>query len=155
DVNAMLADAAADAAALDAAVGDGAPVEAAAVEAAVEEATVEEAAVEAARENVAAEAVGEDASAETAFVEDAAVAEEGAPQDSALPNEWRMIEAMLFAATGPLGAKELAARLPDGADVRALLSRLQMDYAMRGVNLVCVAGKWTFRTANDLSWLLS
>jgi segregation and condensation protein B len=35
------------------------------------------------------------------------------------------------------------------------LKRLQQDYASRGVNLVRVAGKWTFRTAGDLSWLLS
>jgi segregation and condensation protein B len=40
-------------------------------------------------------------------------------------------------------------------DVHATLLRLQQDYAPRGVNLVRVAGKWMFRTANDLTWLLS
>ncbi len=45
--------------------------------------------------------------------------------------------------------------MPDGADVRAALDRLQREYASRGVNLVRIAGKWTFRTAVDLAWLLA
>src|SRR5207248_1335305 len=69
--------------------------------------------------------------------------------------ELRLLEAMLFASAVPLDEKELAARLPQGIDVRAALVRLQQDYAARGVNLMRVNGKWTFRTANDLSWLLS
>ena len=62
---------------------------------------------------------------------------------------------MLFAASEPLSEKDLVARLPQGTDVQDALKRLQQDYALRGVNLVRVAGKWTFRTAGDLSWLLS
>src|SRR2546430_4404872 len=69
--------------------------------------------------------------------------------------ELRLLEAMLFASAEPLDEKELAARLPQGVDVHAALVRLQEDYAPRGVNLVRIAGKWTFRTANDLSWLLA
>ena len=46
-------------------------------------------------------------------------------------------------------------RLPEGVDIAAAMRRLQAEYAPRGVNLVRVAGKWTFRTANDLSWLLA
>ena len=69
--------------------------------------------------------------------------------------ELRLLEAMLFASAEPLDEKELAARLPQGVDVHVALTRLQEDYALRGVNLVRIAGKWTFRTANDLSWLLS
>ena len=65
------------------------------------------------------------------------------------------MEAMLFASAEPVDEKDLAARLPQGVDVRAALSRLQEDYATRGVNLVRISGKWTFRTAGDLSWLLS
>jgi segregation and condensation protein B len=42
-----------------------------------------------------------------------------------------------------------------GVDLPAALTRLQEDYAIRGVNLVRIGGKWTFRTASDLSWLLS
>jgi segregation and condensation protein B len=73
----------------------------------------------------------------------------------ARPEEFRLLEAMLFAASEPLSEKDLAERLPQGVDVHAVLLRLQLDYAARGVNLVRVAGKWAFRTATDLSWLLS
>jgi segregation and condensation protein B len=69
--------------------------------------------------------------------------------------ELRILEALLFAAQGPLDEKTLAARLPAGVDVRALLEQLQAEYAPRGVNLVRVAGKWTLRTASDLAWLLT
>ncbi|MBX9710113.1 MAG: SMC-Scp complex subunit ScpB [Xanthobacteraceae bacterium] len=74
---------------------------------------------------------------------------------AARPEELRLLEAMLFASAEPLDQAALAKRLPDGADVKALLEQLQADYAMRGVNLVRVANKWTFRTAADLSWLMT
>jgi len=67
----------------------------------------------------------------------------------------RIAEALLFASTAPLTEASLAERLPRGADVRALLVRLKADYEPRGVNLVEVAGGWAFRTAGDLSFLLS
>ncbi len=66
----------------------------------------------------------------------------------------RVVEALLFAASGPLSEAELAAALPDDADVTGLLEALQEIYRMRGVNLMQVAGKWAFRTADDLSFLL-
>jgi segregation and condensation protein B len=69
--------------------------------------------------------------------------------------ELRILEALLFAAEMPLDEKVLAARLPAGVDVRALLAQLQKEYEPRGVNLVRVGGKWTLRTANDLAWLLT
>jgi segregation and condensation protein B len=69
--------------------------------------------------------------------------------------ELRLLEAMLFASAEPLDEKSLAERLPQGVDVHAALVRLQEDYAARGVHLVRISGKWTFRTASDLSWLLS
>ena len=69
--------------------------------------------------------------------------------------ELRLLEAMLFASAEPLDEKSLAVRLPQGTNVREALVRLQEEYATRGVNLLRVGGKWTFRTANDLSWLLS
>ena len=71
------------------------------------------------------------------------------------PEELRLLEAMLFASAEPLDEATLAARLPAGVDLRATLARLEQDYAARGVNLVRVGGKWTFRTAGDLTWLLS
>jgi segregation and condensation protein B len=73
----------------------------------------------------------------------------------ARPEELRLLEAMLFASAEPVSEKDLAARLPEGTDVTAALERLREDYALRGVNLMRIDGKWTFRTAADLSWLLS
>ena len=66
----------------------------------------------------------------------------------------RMAEALLFAAVEPLDEASIAARLPEGADVDALLARLRAEYAERGVHLVRVAGKWALRTAPDLTFLL-
>jgi len=71
------------------------------------------------------------------------------------PEELRLVEALLFAASEPLDEKTLAQHLPEGVDVRAALKRLQVEYAPRGVNLVHIGNKWTFRTANDLAWLLT
>ncbi len=70
---------------------------------------------------------------------------------SANNHELRMLEAMLFAATEPVDEDQLVARLPEGCDLGALLSQLVEDYAGRGVNLTRVAGKWAFRTSDDLS----
>ena len=67
----------------------------------------------------------------------------------------RILEALLFAAQGPLDEKVLASRLPAGIDVHGLLQQLQREYAPRGVNLVRIGGKWTLRTATDLAWLLT
>jgi segregation and condensation protein B len=72
-----------------------------------------------------------------------------------VPESLRLLEAMLFAASEPLAEEELAERLPQGIDVGRALLQLQEEYAARGVNLVRVNGRWTFRTAGDLSWLLS
>jgi segregation and condensation protein B len=69
--------------------------------------------------------------------------------------ELRILEALLFAADEPLDEKVLAARLPAGCDVRAVLLELQSAYANRGVNIVRVGGKWSLRTAGDLAWLLT
>jgi segregation and condensation protein B len=63
----------------------------------------------------------------------------------------RLIEALLFASPEPVSEAELAMRLDDDADVPALLRDLAEDYAARGVNLVGLAGGWTFRTAPDLA----
>jgi segregation and condensation protein B len=71
------------------------------------------------------------------------------------PEHLRLLEAMLFAAAAPLDEKTLAGRLPEGVDVKASLRALQAEYAPRGVNLQRIGNKWAFRTAGDLSWLLS
>jgi segregation and condensation protein B len=70
------------------------------------------------------------------------------------PEHLRMVEALLFAAEEPLDQKALSTSLPEGADVAGLIATLQATYEKRGVNLCCVAGKYQFRTANDLAFLL-
>ena len=67
----------------------------------------------------------------------------------------RIAEALLFASAQPLSVEDLTGRLPEGADVAKILEGLQAFYAGRGVNLVRVAGRWAFRTASDLSFVLS
>ncbi|MGP9810818.1 SMC-Scp complex subunit ScpB [Rhodopseudomonas sp. NSM] len=86
-------------------------------------------------------------------VEQAEVSAEHQPQTR--PEELRLLEALLFASTEPLDQSALAKRMPDGVDVKAALIQLQADYAHRGVNLVRIASKWTFRTAGDLAWLMT
>jgi segregation and condensation protein B len=76
-----------------------------------------------------------------------------APQ--ATPEDVRIAEAMVFASAEPLEESAIAVRLSAGADVRAVMEELRLLYAGRGVNLVRVARCWTFRTAEDLSWLLA
>lgn len=66
----------------------------------------------------------------------------------------RMVEAILFAAREPLSEPEIAARLPAGIDIRAVLGELQAAYAGRGVNLRRSDDRWAFRTAEDLGFLL-
>ncbi|HLI65736.1 MAG TPA: SMC-Scp complex subunit ScpB [Caulobacteraceae bacterium] len=67
----------------------------------------------------------------------------------------RRIEALLFAASGPLSVADMARRLPEGADVPTALAALGARYAERGVNLVCVADRWRFQTAADLGFLMT
>jgi segregation and condensation protein B len=67
----------------------------------------------------------------------------------------RRVEALLFAAAGPLSAAEIAARLPENADVARALSGLRARYEGRGVELDCVADRWRFRTAADLAFMMT
>jgi len=67
----------------------------------------------------------------------------------------REVEALLFAAAGPLSDADLAKRLPEGADVAGAIAALQARYEGRGVELVSVAGRWRFQTAADLAWLMT
>jgi segregation and condensation protein B len=76
-------------------------------------------------------------------------------EPGARPDELRLLEAMLFAAAEPLDEATLARPLPDSVNVREALAALQAEYASRGVNLVRIGKKWMFRTAPDLSWLLT
>ncbi len=67
----------------------------------------------------------------------------------------RQVEALLFAAAGPLSLDDLAKRLPAGSDVEAAIAALRATYADRGVELVCVADRWRFQTAADLAFLMT
>lgn len=75
-----------------------------------------------------------------------------APDDGEME---RRVEALLFAAAGPLSAAEIARRLPEGADVGRAISGLRERYQGRGVELECVADRWRFRTAPDLGFLMT
>jgi segregation and condensation protein B len=74
---------------------------------------------------------------------------------SDLADTEREVEALLFAAAGPLSEADLAKRLPEGADVAAAIAALQARYHGRGVELAAVAGRWRFQTAADLAWLMT
>ncbi len=90
--------------------------------------------------------------AEMRIIEDAG---ENPVDVQARPEELRLLEALLFASAEPLDQATLAKRMPEGVDVKEALAQLQADYALRGVNLVKIANKWTFRTAGDLAWLMT
>ena len=66
----------------------------------------------------------------------------------------RILEALLFAATDPLDEAFLSRHLPEGDDIAALLDELKGIYIGRGVNLQRIGGRWAFRTAPDLAYLL-
>lgn len=70
------------------------------------------------------------------------------------PTTLRAIEALLFAASGPLSALELKSRLPEGVDVGKGLAALKSHYSGRGVVLDCINDRWQFRTAPDLGYLM-
>jgi segregation and condensation protein B len=76
-------------------------------------------------------------------------------EPAARPEALRLLEALLFAAGEPLDEATLAKQLPNDVNVKEAIAQLQAEYAPRGVNLVRIGKKWTFRTANDLSWLLT
>ena len=66
-----------------------------------------------------------------------------------------MVEAVLFAASAPLTAREIAERLPQGCDVAEALAGLRRRYDGRGVQLARVGDAFAFRTAADLGFLMS
>lgn len=77
------------------------------------------------------------------------------PSASTLKRDWvRMAEALVFASATPVSEPFLAARLPPGCDIGAIMHLLREEYAPRGVNLVKVDDHWAFRTAADLSFAI-
>ena len=67
----------------------------------------------------------------------------------------RQIEAILFSASEPLDIETIQDRIKTSSDITKIIQKLQTDYSSRGINLVCLRNKWSFRTAEDLSKLMS
>ena len=63
----------------------------------------------------------------------------------------RQVEAILFSAEEPLDIESIREKLKTRADIKKILNSLEVQYKNRGINLVCIAGKWSFRTANNLT----
>ena len=63
----------------------------------------------------------------------------------------REIEAILFAAAEPLDIETIEERISKKTNVSKILEKLQQTYLKRGINLVCISSKWSFRTATNLS----
>ena len=67
----------------------------------------------------------------------------------------RQVEAILFAASEPLDVETIEKRVQSKNNLKKVLEKLQSDYSTRGVNLVSIKEKWSFRTSNDLANLMS
>jgi len=67
----------------------------------------------------------------------------------------REVEAIIFAADEPLDVETIEKRVGASKDIKKILLKLQEEYSTRGINLVCISNKWIFRTAADLSKLMS
>ena len=67
----------------------------------------------------------------------------------------RKVEAILFAAEEPLDVDSIQERLKTRINVVKILESLEKKYANRGINLVCISNKWSFRTASNLSKFMS
>ena len=67
----------------------------------------------------------------------------------------RQVEAILFAASEPLDIETIEKRVQSSANIKKILENIKETYERRGINLVCIKNKWSFRTADDLSKLMS
>ena len=67
----------------------------------------------------------------------------------------RQVEAILFSASEPLDIETIEERVKSSSDITKILEKIQNSYKNRGINLVCIRGRWSFRTAEDLSKLMS
>tara|TARA_Y100000768_G_C23874487_1_gene632091 strand:+ start:42 stop:728 length:687 start_codon:yes stop_codon:yes gene_type:complete len=67
----------------------------------------------------------------------------------------RQVEAILFAASEPLDIETIEKRIQTSVNLKKILENLQEIYKKRGINLVCIKNKWSFRTADDLSKLMA
>ncbi len=67
----------------------------------------------------------------------------------------RQVEAILFAAAEPLDIETIEKRVQTTTNLKKILNNLQTIYKKRGINLICIKNKWSFRTAEDLSKLMA
>ena len=67
----------------------------------------------------------------------------------------REVEAIVFAAAEPLDIDTIELKISKKIDVKKILKKIQSTYSSRGINLVCISNKWSFRTAKNLSKLMS
>ncbi len=67
----------------------------------------------------------------------------------------RQVEAILFAASEPLDIETIEKRVRSSTNIKKILENIKETYERRGINLVCIKNKWSFRTADDLSKLMS
>ena len=67
----------------------------------------------------------------------------------------RQVEAILFAASEPLDLETIEQRIQTNSNISKVLEKIKDNYKSRGINLICIKNKWSFRTANDLSKLMS
>ena len=67
----------------------------------------------------------------------------------------RQVEAILFSASEPLDIETIEKRIQTNANIKKILENIREIYKNRGINLVCIKNKWSFRTADDLSKLMS
>ncbi len=67
----------------------------------------------------------------------------------------RQVEAILFAASEPLDIETIEKRVKTNSDLEKILEKIKSNYKNRGINLVCIKNRWSFRTAEDLSKLMS
>ena len=67
----------------------------------------------------------------------------------------REVEAIVFAAAEPLSIETIEAKISKNTDVLKILQKLQTFYTNRGINLVCISNKWSFRTAQNISSFMS
>ena len=74
---------------------------------------------------------------------------------SNLTESEREVEAILFAAAEPLDVDTIDSKISKKINVLKILKKLQHSYSNRGFNLVCISNKWSFRTAQNLSNLMS
>ena len=72
-----------------------------------------------------------------------------------MTEEEKEIEAILFAAEEPLDEESIRAKITKGKNLLKSLAKLQKHYSKRGINLVCISNKWSFRTSDKLSDLMS